>query len=331
MSAKSLSPKLQEVLEKRISERKRFYTDDKTGITAPFVFKLEGADSVDRTVQPPKLMRKNAYLPPKTDVYDPYDKKQPVKIVRNVTDVDIRWDEDKQREVSVENVEPVEFVQSYCYVQVNEVNKLAYLMFGDGNMSKPSYLKRQGANPMIKWEESNTTLYSGRDRNEVGDIMLLSKALEVAKRADFTRQQLVLSTVCKEEKFKDYNPAGKSSMAINNDFFIFAKNYPRQFLHTNVENDTKVEVLVAECELKGILRLDREKAKWDIAKGDDYVKFMAFNAITDTDPEKALVKFLLDAKNANSLKNLEYANKPKHHPYLPADDEVVNEAVPAEA
>jgi len=320
MSAKSLSPKLQEVLDKRIADRIRFYTDSSTGLTTPFVFKLEGADAIDKSVSPPKLMRKNAYLPPKTDIYDPYDKKQPVKIVRNVTDVDIRWDEDKQREISVETVQPVEFIQSHCYVQVNEINKLAYLMFGDGNISKPKFLQRQGAKAMIKWEESNTTLHSGRDRNEVGDIMLLSKALEVAKRADFARQKLVLSTICKEEKFTSFDPNGKDSTAINNDFYIFAKNYPKSFLHTNVEDNVKVEVLVTEAELKGIIKIDRSNATWKIESGDGFVKLMAYNAITDTDPEKALVKFLLDPKNERALKNLEFKNKPKHHPYMPADE-----------
>lgn len=322
MSAKSLSPKLQEVLDKRIADRIRFYTDSSTGLTTPFVFRLEGADSIDKSVSPPKLMRKNAYLPPKTDIYDPYDKKQPVKIVRNVTDVDIRWDEEKQREVSVETVQPVEFIQSYCYVQVNEINKLAYLMFGDGNMSKPKFLQRQGAKPMIRWEESSTTLHSGRDRNEVGDIMLLSKALEVAKRADFARQRLVLATVCKEEKFASFDPNGKDSIAINNDFFIFAKNYPKQFLYTNVEENVKVEVLVTEAELKGIIKIDPSTSSWKIASGDGFVKLMGYNAITDTDPEKALVKFLLDPKNERSLKNLEFQNKPKHHPYMPSDVDI---------
>ena len=323
MSAKSLSPKLQEVLEKRIADRIRYSTNSETGLTNPFVFYLEGANALDKSVSPPKLMRKDAFLPPKTDVYDPYDKKKPIKIVRNVTSTDIRWDEDKAKEVDVETVDTVDFRQSCCYVQVNEINKLAYLMFGDGNVSKPKHLQRQGANPILRWEESKTTLHSGRERNEIGDIMLLAKALEIAKRADFTKQKNLLAEVSKNQIYGSYNPDGKDSTAISNDYFIFAKNYPRVFLSTDVDDKTKVEVLVTECIQKGYLVLDKINAQWKLSNGDTESKFLSYNPVTDIDPEKFLVKEMIDPKSAKLLSKLEYANKPRLHPYLPKESDVL--------
>lgn len=317
---KTLSPKLYGVLKKRIQERINYNTNPITGVVEPFLFVLEGTGVIDRQVDPPKAIFRDAYLDGRTIIYDPFDEKKNSKIIRNVTSVDIRYDEDKQKEVSVEIVEPVIFKNGYCKVSIEEEHKLAYLMFGDGNISKPSKLTRGNALPLIKWTEDKSTLYSTKASTEVLDIKLLGKALEIAGKADLTRMKDVLFNVSRNEKFASYNPENKTSDAITNDFFVFVRNQPRMFLETNVDDRSKAELAVTETTLKGILVHDKENAKYMLDAYGKQSVFFAYNKVTASNPEKELMEFLLDAKNGEKLAKLQKANKPRLHPYLPEED-----------
>jgi len=323
MSAQSLSPKLREVLEKRIKDRETYNKNPITGDPDPFRFILEGTGVVDNSVSPPRIIFRDAYLDAKTTVYDPYDAKKPSKIVRNVVSTEPRSVEKEDGSVSevlVEVTEPVHFLNGYCLVHTHEINKLAYLMFGAGNMSKPKQLMRTGDKPLIRWTEDGKTLYTAKSNTEIGEIRLLAKALEVAQRADITRMKAVLSLVSKEDKYSSYEPSNKNYDAIQNDFFVFARNNPKAFLDANVDDKTKVEVLVTETQLKGILVNDTEKACWMISFRSSPTKFMPYNKVTTVNPEVELINFLLDVKNEAKLNSLIKMNKPRLHPYLPDEE-----------
>jgi hypothetical protein len=320
MSAKSLSPKLYSVLEKRINERKLYKTDKESGQTLPFIFKLEGTGVIDRTAEPHREIRRDAFLLPKTEGFDPYDTKKPVKVLKNITAVETKWDEEKGKEVEVEQLEPIFFNSGYCYVNVEEIDKLAYLMFGDGNTTKPKSLTRPGAKPLVRWEEDGSTLYTGKKSDAISDIKMLGLALEVAKRADLNRMKNVLAKVSADDKFAALNPLGKDALVIENDFFVFVRNNPKAFLHTDVDQKTKIEVLIAESKYKGFLKHDADSAKWVLKTNKNDIPFYQYNKVTDKNPEQSLLDHLLDSKNSAKLTKLEYHNRPFTHPYLPAED-----------
>ena len=321
----SLSKQYQAVIEKRIADRKKYHTDPVTGRMKPFLFILEGTGTMDRTVEPPRAFHKDAYLDGKTIVYDLYDKVKPLKTIRNVTSEEPKWDDEKGKEVIIETVEMIKFTKGYCYVQEEEVNKLAYLIFADGNMSKPRLMLKTGAMPTIKWYEDRSSLYSSKANNEISEIKLLSKALEVAQRADLQRMKEVLTLVAKDTKYEILSPEGKMSDVIENDFFVFAKNHPRAFLNANVDDRTKTEILVTELLLKGIVTHDTETASYygNFYNSTKPQKLYSYNKVTSLNPEKDFVDYLLDAKNEPLRTKLSKTNKPSLHPYLFEGEEKV--------
>ena len=320
MPYKDLSDKAKQVIQNRITTRKKYHRDSE-GNMLPFKFILVGTGARLKGITPPKYRAQDAILPEEVRVYDPWaaDGKRE-KSLRNILTSRERWDADKEKNVTDETLEHVELHNGICYANEHELNKLAILMFAHENTSKPEDIRMKGAKiQLVPWEERREDLFAHDFRNEVGEARLLSFALKSAFDESFERKKEILTIVSKDPKHYIYSPVNKASDSIENDFFAFVRNSPKAYLDTHVDEKTKVSVKVFDAKYRNLLVHDEAKGKYLL---NDKLFFDYPKATTDN-PEDALVKFLISKEGEAKRKHMESYLKPPVHPYLPREEEVV--------
>lgn len=319
MPYKDLSDKAKQVIQNRIATRKKYHRDSE-GNMLPFKFVLVGTGARLKGITPPKYRAQDAILPEEVRVYDPWaaDGKRE-KSLRNVLTSRERWDADKEKNVTDETLEHIEFHNGICYANEHELNKLAILMFAHENTSKPADICMKGAKiQLIPWEERREDLFAHDFRNEVGEARILRFALDSAFKDSIDRQKEILTIASKEPRFSSLNPANKAPDTIDNDFFFYVRNSPKAYLDTHVDEKTKVSVKVFDAKYRGLLVHDEAKGKYLL---NDKL-FFDYPKATTENPEEALVKFLVSEAGEGKRKHMESYLKPPIHPYLPREEEV---------
>ncbi len=330
-----LSPTAYKLVQKKIENQKRYKTDSNSGYTMPFVFKFSDTGSIDHTVKPPKEIGRNYSFEPIFRIYDPWRKSGSKTInLPNVTGVEPKTTNDNMGNtitIDVPSHSRIQFEGGILEVPVDNEWLVAIAVLADNNMSKPQEMKNKNAvvSPNHQWVEDTASLYTGVEVKPVNDILLRNTALNFAKEYTFETKRQVLAEAFKKdsEKYKAYNPEGKASEAIDNDLFIFADKYPREFLHLNVTDDTKVDLLILDLKARGIVLHDAENAKFIEKRGDKEEKLFTYNKVSNTEhPDVLLKKFLTDVKNEKKREWLEKLVKPMKHPYILEEEEVAPKA-----
>lgn len=324
-----LSPKLQDAITASIAEREKFHKDN-NGNMIPFAFCLEGTGAKIQGIKQDKKRQQDAILPDQIKIWDPYDKARSEKSLRNVVSASSHYDHDKGKTVLDEKLEPIEFVNGWCYVGKDDLNKIAILRYAHNNISKPASLVKSGV-PIqsIRWEERKEHMYSRVLSNDTNEAKMLLMALQDANKTSFERKQHVLTKLSETAKYKMLDPTGKYNDVIENDFYAYVKNNPKEYLHMHVEDDVKVKVKIADLKHRGLLIHDEAKGKWVI--GENKRKFHEYPKATTQDPEAELVKAILADKSEKSKMSLmDWYLRDQVHPYLPRESTEKEEKVEEE-
>lgn len=329
-----LSPSAYKSLTKKIERQKRFKTDG-NGETLPFIYKLSGTGVLDKTVKPHKEMNRDAYMEEAMQIYDPWAKGNKFVIIRNVTGKEAKLVGDGaggMKHVDIETTERIVFESGYCYVPVDRPYLLAIMMFSHHNMSKPNEMKAKNITiaPFLTWTEDSSTLFTGVEINKVNDIMLRFKAIEFAKKYTIEQKRELLNLVSQDDKFKLFSPLNKLSDAIDNDFFVFANDFPREFLDSNVTDNSRLDLMIHDAKARNIITHDLENGKWIAHSGNKNQNILSYNKVNETNPDRALFDFLLNVKNEKTRMWIESLVKPKPHPYLPEEEAPVKPETPKE-
>jgi hypothetical protein len=312
---KDFSPQLQRAIMKRIADQKKFHAG------MPFVFKLIGTGQLDKSTSPPTMIGIDSTLPTGFRVYDPYDKKRQVKIIRNITGYspsEQMGPDGNMRYVDVPQYGKMEFIRGYHSVTTEEPLKLGMFMYADNCTTKPNFLKRAHDVSALYWEEDNASLYIKDYREETNEFKLLSLAMQSATRSSLDNMKVVLYSVA--EKNGSSVPTFGSADSIEHDFYQYVSKNPREYININIDPKVKAGMTVMDAMARQFLVNNVKDSKFELVFAKNRALIYAYKVTEQEDPQRSLVDFLVSEKGEEKLEMIKKYMKPRAHPYLPEEE-----------
>lgn len=225
-----LSPQLQEILKR---------------ITRPKVFKLKGVGEINKSgvetdTNTFVVNRFSGEFEGVTYIRDPYDENSPEKQVV----VGKKIESKTRANGSVDKEEVYEYVSfmdnGYCFVNPEEKQKLAYMLFNNNN---GTYKHRDIRRPIFWVEEKvaqkeNTLI-------KTGELVMAAKCIEIIRGMQLEKMKQYSAKLSKTHV--DMNDLGKSSSEIKHDLMNFAIKNPREFIDTRIDDHLLVELAVKDA------------------------------------------------------------------------------------
>lgn len=326
-----LSEPMVRSIRKKIENQKRYATDGATGEVMPFVFKTSGTGETDPTTnrrngKSPITLGKDSFIRIPIEIYDPWNKKNKYITLQNITSYETQYIDDplnpgQKKSVEVPVVEPIFFDGGILRVPVDREILLAIMMLAHNNVGKPKEMTaKDKLNQHFTWYEDKLSMYVGVTINRANEIQLMGRAIAYASSYTLDQKREVLYAVSQDPRFKNFDPTNRTYDAIENDIFVLAKEYPREFLNANVKEEMKVELAVFDGMARNMIVHDVDNGKYSVMTLGGEKPLYKYQKATETNPEKSLIKHLLHSDNASKKAWVLGLTKPQSHPYMPEEE-----------